>query len=400
LAKIHPFLDGNGRVGRALGYVVMCLCLRRDPGLAPLLPSQFAARRRAYLTALRAADGAPQPAGLTQLGQLVAAIWPPLLHCTWPPAAASSRSLQLPPPPPSSAAAAAAASAAASTAAEDMRAIREQLQCVICYEPMLDPITARCGHAYCKHCIVRWLRNPNSPQTSSRPTCPTCRAALPPERDLEVSVALRAMVERMHSPASLQTRRAVAAQAMSQLPPPPPPPPPPPLPPSQWPPAPRGAGWQYIPPHLLNRPRGGATLVVRDAQTGGYVAGYGATGGPLYPVHVEPTVELFEQGDGGTTLDEVDVYDDADYDLAVGEGETADTDEAYHFVEAADTQPVGGEEVLVADTEQDPAGAYADASIGYAFAEAASVEGDTEAASVGGDYQDDGFASDDDGCTD
>jgi hypothetical protein len=70
-----------------------------------------------------------------------------------------------------------AAAAAAAAAEEDMQAVREQLQCIICYDSMLDPVTAHCGHTFCKRCIVRWVRRaPPAGELGMRLTSPSCGA--------------------------------------------------------------------------------------------------------------------------------------------------------------------------------------------------------------------------------
>lgn len=46
-------------------------------------------------------------------------------------------------------------------------AIDENLQCVICMQPFLEPIQLICRHIFCKSCAETWFENKKS--------CPTCR---------------------------------------------------------------------------------------------------------------------------------------------------------------------------------------------------------------------------------
>ncbi|KAH9087893.1 hypothetical protein LEN26_019767 [Aphanomyces euteiches] len=40
--------------------------------------------------------------------------------------------------------------------------------CPICYEDCYDPIHTRCGHAFCRPCLVQWTED-------GQKTCPSCR---------------------------------------------------------------------------------------------------------------------------------------------------------------------------------------------------------------------------------
>ena len=44
--------------------------------------------------------------------------------------------------------------------------LKEEFECVICYEPMLDPVTFECGHSLCRHCAIDHLES-----IRGRPRC-------------------------------------------------------------------------------------------------------------------------------------------------------------------------------------------------------------------------------------
>ncbi|ESO12434.1 hypothetical protein HELRODRAFT_63257 [Helobdella robusta] len=48
--------------------------------------------------------------------------------------------------------------------------VSPHLFCSICQEVFVEPYRAPCGHSYCKHCIMEWLKNSN--------TCPEDRKKL------------------------------------------------------------------------------------------------------------------------------------------------------------------------------------------------------------------------------
>ncbi|PGH16640.1 hypothetical protein AJ80_05142 [Polytolypa hystricis UAMH7299] len=50
-------------------------------------------------------------------------------------------------------------------------AIRNELDCLVCYALMLDPLTTSCGHTFCRTCVARVLDHSN--------LCPICRRKLP-----------------------------------------------------------------------------------------------------------------------------------------------------------------------------------------------------------------------------
>jgi hypothetical protein len=52
----------------------------------------------------------------------------------------------------------------------------EHSVCAICLDNFDNRVTARCGHAFCKDCIVEWDRNERLARR--KPCCPLCRAPL------------------------------------------------------------------------------------------------------------------------------------------------------------------------------------------------------------------------------
>ncbi|CAF1375382.1 unnamed protein product [Didymodactylos carnosus] len=45
--------------------------------------------------------------------------------------------------------------------------INAELKCVICHQPIDNPVSTTCNHTFCKNCITEWYRNHQS--------CPICR---------------------------------------------------------------------------------------------------------------------------------------------------------------------------------------------------------------------------------
>lgn len=64
---------------------------------------------------------------------------------------------------------------------ENEESIDKNLQCVICNEPFIDPVTTPCHHSFCRQCLYKWLQNYNS-------TCPSCREKIP--RNSPTSITL------------------------------------------------------------------------------------------------------------------------------------------------------------------------------------------------------------------
>ncbi|ETV98723.1 hypothetical protein H310_08802 [Aphanomyces invadans] len=55
------------------------------------------------------------------------------------------------------------------------------VQCPICYDACYDPVRTRCGHAYCRPCLVQWTAEGHT-------SCPTCRGFITaPKADMEVA---------------------------------------------------------------------------------------------------------------------------------------------------------------------------------------------------------------------
>lgn len=79
----------------------------------------------------------------------------------------------------------------------DEEALRNpQLPCLICKDPMVDPLISSCGHSACHQCWSRWLRR--DPQRSTMP-CPSCRRDVS-QKDLK---RLRVLPEGDRGPAKL-----------------------------------------------------------------------------------------------------------------------------------------------------------------------------------------------------
>ena len=77
---IHPFLDANGRVARALCYLI--LCLKYDmllPG-TPSLVEQLSGRRQYYFDALAIADSSFESTGIAELTPLTVLLGDLLVH--------------------------------------------------------------------------------------------------------------------------------------------------------------------------------------------------------------------------------------------------------------------------------------------------------------------------------
>ncbi|XP_073502110.1 E3 ubiquitin/ISG15 ligase TRIM25-like [Phyllobates terribilis] len=74
--------------------------------------------------------------------------------------------------------------------------LRDQLNCSICLSLYTDPVSLRCGHNFCRSCIVSVL---DAQEAAGGYSCPDCRAEYPERPALEKNRKLRNIVERFSS---------------------------------------------------------------------------------------------------------------------------------------------------------------------------------------------------------
>lgn len=74
----------------------------------------------------------------------------------------------------------------------------EEVQCAICHERILDPVSTPCGHNYCKLCLDRWLRRSHK--------CPLDNCPLP-KCKYDVNITLQKLVWANVPDHVLQARR-------------------------------------------------------------------------------------------------------------------------------------------------------------------------------------------------
>ncbi|XP_075175685.1 E3 ubiquitin/ISG15 ligase TRIM25-like [Anomaloglossus baeobatrachus] len=74
--------------------------------------------------------------------------------------------------------------------------LRDELDCSICLSLYTDPVSLRCGHFFCRSCIVSAL---DAQEAAGVYSCPDCRAQYPERPALEKNRKLRNIVERFSS---------------------------------------------------------------------------------------------------------------------------------------------------------------------------------------------------------
>ncbi|XP_077130177.1 E3 ubiquitin-protein ligase TRIM39-like [Ranitomeya variabilis] len=74
--------------------------------------------------------------------------------------------------------------------------LRDELKCSICLSLYTDPVSLRCGHNFCRSCIVSVL---DAQEAAGGYSCPDCRAEYPERPALEKNRKLRNIVERFSS---------------------------------------------------------------------------------------------------------------------------------------------------------------------------------------------------------
>ncbi|XP_077130178.1 E3 ubiquitin/ISG15 ligase TRIM25-like [Ranitomeya variabilis] len=74
--------------------------------------------------------------------------------------------------------------------------LRDELNCSICLSLYTDPVSLRCGHNFCRSCIVSVL---DAQEAAGGYSCPDCRAEYPERPALEKNRKLRNIVERFSS---------------------------------------------------------------------------------------------------------------------------------------------------------------------------------------------------------
>ncbi|XP_073504692.1 E3 ubiquitin-protein ligase TRIM11-like [Phyllobates terribilis] len=74
--------------------------------------------------------------------------------------------------------------------------LKDKLNCSICLSLYTDPVSLRCGHNFCRSCIVSVL---DAQEAAGGYSCPDCRAEYPERLALEKNRKLRNIVERFSS---------------------------------------------------------------------------------------------------------------------------------------------------------------------------------------------------------
>lgn len=80
--------------------------------------------------------------------------------------------------------------------------LKEELNCSICLEVYVDPVTLRCGHNFCRECITRVL---DSQRRCGVFTCPQCRSVFRRRPWLQKNVTLSNIAERFQATSSTST---------------------------------------------------------------------------------------------------------------------------------------------------------------------------------------------------
>lgn len=78
--------------------------------------------------------------------------------------------------------------ASAQASPSETRPLEKHLTCSICMDVFVDPVTAACGHSFCKECLDRHCRCNDS-------ICPLCKAHV--SKTPQVNIILRSLVEEM-----------------------------------------------------------------------------------------------------------------------------------------------------------------------------------------------------------
>uniref|UniRef100_A0A7S0RY74 RING-type domain-containing protein n=1 Tax=Chlamydomonas leiostraca TaxID=1034604 RepID=A0A7S0RY74_9CHLO len=87
--------------------------------------------------------------------------------------------------------------------------------CAICYQVLVDPVVGRCGHDYCKTCLLLWadrvLQKPGQPGVP----CPQCRCELASTLEevysIGICVRVKQCVEALFQEKVQERRRELAA---------------------------------------------------------------------------------------------------------------------------------------------------------------------------------------------
>ncbi|XP_018409120.1 PREDICTED: E3 ubiquitin/ISG15 ligase TRIM25-like [Nanorana parkeri] len=87
--------------------------------------------------------------------------------------------------------------------------LKEELNCSICLEVYVDPVTLRCGHNFCRECINRVL---DSQRRCGVFTCPECRSVFRKRPWLQKNVTLSNIAERFHSTLPDQKKTGVSCR--------------------------------------------------------------------------------------------------------------------------------------------------------------------------------------------
>ncbi|XP_073504794.1 E3 ubiquitin/ISG15 ligase TRIM25-like [Phyllobates terribilis] len=74
--------------------------------------------------------------------------------------------------------------------------LRDELNCSICLSLYTDPVSLRCGHNFCRSCIVSVL---DAQEAAGGYSCPDCRAEYPERPALQKNWKLRNILERFSS---------------------------------------------------------------------------------------------------------------------------------------------------------------------------------------------------------
>ncbi|XP_051505535.1 E3 ubiquitin/ISG15 ligase TRIM25-like isoform X2 [Myxocyprinus asiaticus] len=76
--------------------------------------------------------------------------------------------------------------------------LTEELQCSICLDVFIDPVTIPCGHSFCKTCLKECWDN------SKGCCCPYCKETFSKRPDLKVNTALRQVVQHFKEKSGLR----------------------------------------------------------------------------------------------------------------------------------------------------------------------------------------------------